>query len=152
MAKQQNITSLSEPILDQLQHETFVVLNTIDSESGHITANAISWIKAVSPEKLRIAIDQRSRLIGNIKENEKVTISLFAAGSFYAIQGRAKVIIDKLEDVSIKLACIDVDIDAVREAMFYGSRITVAPEFEKTYDKRAADKLDAQVFAAMKKA
>ena len=52
----------------------------------------------------------------------------------------------------IKLSCIDIDVEEVREAMFYGSRITVAPEFEKTYDKRAADKLDGQVFAALKKA
>jgi hypothetical protein len=36
--------------------------------------------------------------------------------------------------------------------MFYGARLSATPEYEKTYDKRAADKLDGQVFAAMKKA
>lgn len=146
------ITALPETIMEQLQHETFVILNTIDSETGNITANAISWIIAASPETLRIAIDQRSRLINNIKADGRVTLSLFAAGSFYSIQGRAAVKHDRLEDVSIKLACIEVEVVSVFEAMFYGSRITVAPEFERTYDKRAADKLDAQVFAALKKA
>jgi len=146
------MTGLSEPILEQLQHETFVVLNTIDSDTGSITANAISWIMAVSPEKLRIAIDQRSKLIANIKAHEQLTLSLFAASTFYTIQGRGRVIHEKLDEVSIKLSCIEIEIDAVREAMFYGSRISVAPEFERTYDKRAADKLDSQVFAALKKA
>jgi hypothetical protein len=36
--------------------------------------------------------------------------------------------------------------------MFYGARLSVVPDYEKTYDKRAADKLDGQVFAAMRKA
>lgn len=146
------ITALSESIIDQLQHENFVILNTIDHESGAITSNAVSWLIAVSPETLRIAIDQRSRLITNIQANEQVTVSLFADGSFYSVQGRAAMVQERLEEVPIKLACFDIHIEAVRNAMFYGSRITNLPEFEKTYDKRAADKLDAQVFAAMKKA
>lgn len=147
-----NITTLTEPIIEQLQQETFAVLNTIDHESGMITSNAISWITAVSPEKLRIAIDQRSRLVKNIQADKRVTISLFAAGSFYAVQGQAEIIHEKLEEVPIKLACIDIEVAAVRDVMYYGSRISVEPETERTYDQRAADRLDAQVFAAMKKA
>lgn len=147
-----HMTSLSQPIMDTLQQETFVVLNTIDSETGNITANAISWITAMSPEKLRIAIDRRSRLINNIQANERVTVSLFSAGSFYSIQGRAKIVQEQMDEVAIKLACIEVEIDAVWDSMFYGSRITAPPEYERTYDQRAADKLDAQVFAALKKA
>lgn len=148
----ETVTSLTDSILQQLQHETFVILNTIDHETGRITSNAISWITALSHQCIRIAVDQRSRLITNMKENKQVTLSLFAAGSFYAIQGRANIVQERMEDVPIKLSCIDIDVEEVREAMFYGSRITVAPEFEKTYDKRAADKLDGQVFAALKKA
>jgi hypothetical protein len=51
-----------------------------------------------------------------------------------------------------KAACIEVEVEALRDAMYYGSRISAMPEVEKTYDKRAADKLDAQVFAALQKA
>jgi len=57
-----------------------------------------------------------------------------------------------LDGVPFKLSCFDIHVEQVRDAMFYGSRLSVAPEYEKTYDKRAAEKLDNQVFAAMKKA
>lgn len=40
----------------------------------------------------------------------------------------------------------------VRDAIFYGARLSTTPECEKKYDKCAADKLDAQMFAALKKA
>jgi len=149
----ETMTTLSEPILEQLkQHENFVILNTIDSETGCITSSAISWITPHSPTKLRIAVDARSRLITNVKADRRVTLSLFAAGSFYAVQGTATVLHDRLEEVPIKLACIEVEVEALRDAMYYGSRISAMPEVEKTYDKRAADKLDAQVFAALQKA
>jgi len=144
--------ALSETLCRQLQKETLVILNTVDAGTGGPTANAISWICAVSPKKLRMALDQRSRLVDNIRQHPAVTLSLFGSGSFYAIHGKASIIANPLEGVPIKLVCIDVDIDAVHDAMFFGARITAEPEFVKTYDKRAADRLDGQVFAAMRKA
>jgi hypothetical protein len=36
--------------------------------------------------------------------------------------------------------------------MFYGSKISVEPEYEKTYNKIAAEKLDHQVMTALKNA
>jgi hypothetical protein len=38
----------------------------------------------------------------------------------------------------------------VRDVMFYGSKIVVEPQYDKTYDKNAAAKLDAQVMDAMR--
>ncbi|CAH0119585.1 MULTISPECIES: pyridoxamine 5'-phosphate oxidase family protein [unclassified Paenibacillus] len=146
------VTVLSAALFDQLQKETFALLNTIDAETGAPTCSAISWIYAVNQTTLRFAIDQRSRLIANMKNNPNVTVSVFGLGTLYAIYGKASVADGTLEGVPIKLACIDVGIDAVREAMFYGARITAMPEYEKTYDKRAAAKLDGQVFAALQKA
>ncbi|MBD0379151.1 hypothetical protein [Paenibacillus sedimenti] len=39
-----------------------------------------------------------------------------------------------------------------QDVMFYGARFVTEPEFEKTYDIRAAEKPAGQVFDAMKKA
>lgn len=148
----ETMTALSEQLFSQLQKEAFVQLCTIDAESGAPAVNAISWIYAVSPTRLRFAVDQRSRIIGNVRQNPPVTITVFGAGSLYAVYGKANIVADALEGVPFKLTCIDIEINAVRDAMFYGSRISVEPEYEKTYDKRAAEKLDGQVFAAMQKA
>lgn len=148
----ETLTALPDTLFAQLQHETFVLLHTIDAENGSPTSSAISWVYAVDTGKLRFAIDCRSRLIGNLKAHADVSVTLFGAGSVYAVYGQAKVITDKLEGVPFPLACVDIEVSAVRDAMFYGARLSVQPEYEKTYDKRAADRLDGQVFDAMKKA
>lgn len=144
--------ALSDTLSRKLQEETLVILNTIDAETGGPTVNAISWVMAISPSRLRVAIDQRSRLVANIKKHPQVTLSIFGEGKVNAVYGHVSIVAERLEDVPIKLVCFDVEIEAVRDAMFYGSRITAEPEYEKTYDKRAAEKLDGQVFAAMQKA
>lgn len=145
-------TALNEQLMATLQKETFVILNTADADTGAPSVNAISWVYAKDEGTIRFAVDGRSRIIANIKAKPQAAVSLFAAGSFHAVYGDARVVTEELAGVPFKLACIDVHIREVRDAMFYGARVSAVPEYEKTYDKRAADKLDGQVFEAMKKA
>ncbi|WP_151735861.1 pyridoxamine 5'-phosphate oxidase family protein [Paenibacillus tengchongensis] len=146
------VAQLNESLLSMLQTETFVLLNTVDAETGGPTSTAVSWIYAVSPSTLRLAIDHRSRLVNNIKANPLITVTVFGGNTVYAINGRAAVRQDPLEDVPFKMCCFDVEIEAVRNALFYGAALESAPKYAKVYDARAAEKLDGQVFAAMKKA
>ncbi|XEC96848.1 pyridoxamine 5'-phosphate oxidase family protein [Paenibacillus tarimensis] len=145
------VTVLSDALFHQLQKESFVMLHTIDAELGIPTSSAISWVFAADRSTLRFAVDGRSRLVVNMNANPDVCVTVFSAGTVHAINGKAKLVTEELEDVPFKLVCFDIGITGIRDAMFYGARLTIAPEYEKTYDKRAADKLDGQVFAAMKK-
>jgi hypothetical protein len=148
----ETVALLNEELYSILQKETFVILNTVDAETGAPGVNAISWVYAKDTGTIRFAVDGRSRIIANVKANPQVTVSLFATGTFHAVYGEARIVSEELQDVPFKLTCIDIDIREVRDAMFYGARVSVQPEYEKTYDKRAADKLDGQVFDAMRKA
>jgi hypothetical protein len=148
----ETIIALTEQLFAELQKESLVLLSTVDAETGSPHTTAVSWLYAAQPDRLRFAIDQRSRIIENLRQNQLVNVTAFADGTVHAIYGTARIVTDALEGVPFKLACVDINISAVRNAMFYGSRISVLPEYEKTYDKRAAEKLDGQVFAAMKKA
>ena len=145
-------TVLTEQQFSLLQKEKFVLLGTVDADSGAPHASAISWIYAAEPSRLRFAVDQRSSIISNIRTNPKVTATFFGGSGVNVVYGTAKLVTELLDEVPIKLSCIDIEIESVRNAMFYGSRITVEPEYEKTYDRRAADKLDGQVFDALNKA
>lgn len=148
----ETVTALNEELMATLQKETFVILNTVDADTGAPCVNAISWVYAKDEGTIRFAVDGRSRIIANIKAKPQAAVSLFAAGSFHAVYGDVRVVTEELAGVPFKLACVDVLVREVRDAMFYGSRVSIVPEYEKTYDKRAADKLDGQVFEAMKKA
>ncbi|WP_274651877.1 pyridoxamine 5'-phosphate oxidase family protein [Paenibacillus humicola] len=146
------VTALSEEVMNQLRKEPFVLLHTVDSETGSPTSSAISWIYPANDKTLRFALDGRSRLAGNMSAKADVSVTVFAPGIVQTVYGQARLVTDALEDVPFKLVCFDIAIGHIRDAMYYGARLSHLPECEKTYDKRAADKLDGQVFAAMKKA
>lgn len=147
-----NETELSALLFEQLQSERLVILHTIDAASEGPTSRVISWVYAIDKQTIRFAIDQRSKVIANLRKNPNIALSVFAACTVFEIKGEASIVTDELEQVPFKLTCADISIQSVRDAMFYGSRISVEPEHEKTYDKRAADKLDRQVYDAMKQA
>lgn len=146
------LTELPVSLFSALQADVFLILNTIDHESAAPSVNAISWVYARDTRTIRFSVDARSRIILNIHHHAHVSFTYIAEGTVYAVYGEAKVIADELAEVPFKLACVDVSITSIREAMFYGAKITNQIEYEKTYDKRAAEKLDNQVFDAMKKA
>ncbi|MFE8703688.1 pyridoxamine 5'-phosphate oxidase family protein [Cytobacillus sp. FJAT-54145] len=143
---------LIKPLYDQLQKERFVTLSTVDFETNGPNVSAISWILAKDEETVYFAVDNRSRIIQNIQNNNKVVVNIIANESTYSIAGEAAVKVEKLEEVPLKLALVEIKISEVRDVMFYGSKITVEPEYDKTYDKDAAARLDNQVMEAMRKA
>ncbi|OEH93904.1 pyridoxamine 5'-phosphate oxidase family protein [Bacillus solimangrovi] len=145
-------THLTDELLLELQKERYVTIATVDFETGGPNVNAISWVYAVDEQHVRFAVDNRSRIIDNVSENKHVTITVIANGTTYSISGTAQVKVDKMEDIPLKLALVEIEVNAVRDVMFYGSKITQNVEYDKTYDKAAAEKLDRQVMDAMKRA
>ncbi|MCM3600336.1 pyridoxamine 5'-phosphate oxidase family protein [Robertmurraya korlensis] len=143
---------LIQPLFDALQKERFVTLSTVDFETGGPNVSAISWILAKTDEKIYFAVDNRSRIVQNIQKNNQVVVNIIVNESTYSISGEASVKMEKISDVPLKLALIEISIKEVRDVMFYGSKITVEPEYDKTYDKAAATRLDNQVMDAMRKA
>lgn len=143
---------LTKPLFESLQSERFALLSTIDYEKGGPIVSAISWLWAKDQKTILFAIDNRSRIVQNIKSNPKVVINVIALESTYSISGEVFIKQEKMEGVPLKLALIQLDVKEVRDVMFYGSKITTHPAYDKTYDLVAAKKLDNQVMGAMKKA
>lgn len=148
----QPATQLTEALMQKLQPETFVLLNTVDAESGGPTSSVVSWIYPVDTSTLRLAIDHRSRLVVNLKRNPLASVTVFCDEQVVAISGRAEVQQDPMDGVPFEMCCFDIHVEFVRNALFHGIQLASSPEYVKIYDERAAEKLDGQVFAAMRKA
>jgi hypothetical protein len=143
---------LTPELYEFLQRERFVILSTLDFESGGPYVSAISWVLAKDNKTIYCAIDNRSRAVKNIQENPKTVINVIAGESTYSISGDSKIIQERMEGIPLPLALIQLNVTAVKDVMFYGSKISAIPQYEKTYDLEAAKKLDKQVMDGMKNA
>lgn len=151
MANQVEFT-LPENVLQVLQKERYALIATIDFETNGPNVNAISWVFAPDVNRVYFAVDNRSRIVQNVNNNNKVVLTIIANGTTYSISGLASVKVERLEGIPLKLAVVEISVEAVRDVMFYGSKVSEDIAYEKTYDPVAAAKLDRQVMDAMKKA
>lgn len=143
---------LTPELFECLQKESFVLLSTIDHEKEGPYVSAISWVFAKNKNTIYFAVDNRSRIVKNILANPKTVMNVIAGESTYSIAGNSKVVQERMEGIPLKLALIQLDISDVKDVMFYGSKISVSPQYEKTYDLEAAKKLDNQVMNGLKNA
>jgi len=57
---------------------------------------------------------------------------------------------EKLPEVPLKLALVEIKINEVRDVMFYGSKITQKPKITLSYDGKIAQKIEEQVYEKLK--
>lgn len=142
-------SELSSSLVDHLQGKSIVFLQATDPESLSIYSTALSWVYAVHPTSIYFAIDSKSAFLKILEQNPQVTLNTIACETAYAINGKAKVKEKKAEGISIHLALIEVEVEAVRDVMFFGGKVVTEPEFIKTYDQKLIDKLDHEVSQAV---
>jgi flavin reductase (DIM6/NTAB) family NADH-FMN oxidoreductase RutF len=142
---------LSEELVTHLQGGRMVTVASIDAENGSPNILCISWLSAIDNSTLRFAIDGRSKLLQNIEKDERVTVTVLGLGSAYAVVGTARKYTDRLENVALNMAGVEIQINSVIDIMFYGGKLTVEPAYDHTYDKALAEKYDQEVFAALRR-
>jgi hypothetical protein len=152
MAKKGDVpVQLTEDQMKLFNGETLILLGTIDGDSQTPVINAISWVKAISPDKIRFSVTSSARTLANIKRNPWITLCLIGLETVHSITGECRILSEKMEGVAMPLAKIEVDITGVYDSMFWGAKIVQAPVFEKTYDLAKAKALDEEVYNALVK-
>ncbi|MFI8706359.1 pyridoxamine 5'-phosphate oxidase family protein [Bacillus sp. NPDC077411] len=144
--------TLTDALVKALREERIVTIATTDFEKGVPNVSAISWVYAMGEKVIRFAVDQRSRIVENLRHHAGLVLTVMANESIYSISGKAIIKTERMEGVPLKLTLIEVSVQEVRDVMFYGAKLAIEPKYEKTYDFRAAEKLDNQVLSAMRDA
>ena len=147
MAKPTN--TLSPEAVQLLQGQTVVILNLADKANDRIYTSALSWVYGIDEKTIRFAVDHKSEIIEIIENDPRLKLTFFGLESVYTISGQAVVKVRKTEGLTLKLAIIEVNVEEVRDIIFYGGKIVANPAFEKTYAQDLIVKLDNEVKGAI---
>ena len=71
-------TQLVDALYDELQTERFATISTIDFETNGPNVSAISWLVAPTKQKIRFAVDVKSRIVENNKHTNKAVVNIHA--------------------------------------------------------------------------
>ncbi|MCZ8518747.1 MULTISPECIES: PNPOx family protein [Paenibacillus] len=148
----ETITALSEPLSAPLHDELFALWGTIDHGFGSSATHTLSGLMAMDQAAVFFAAEERACAAFAMECNHSVEVTRKGPGSAHAVYGRALTVTETPLGVPIPLACFDLDITWVHEALFDGACTCAPPLYEKTYMECAAEEPDTPVFLAMKKA
>jgi len=143
-------TGMSKDLVGFLQEPRPVLITTLDAETNWPTNNLISWLIAKDESTIRLASDHDGRLIENVRADNRVLVTVMAGGACHAIEGEATVIKDKIEGLELALGCVEVQVRAVRDVMFYGGKLVAEPKFGVTYDPSLKESLDSSVLQSLR--
>ena len=140
---------LNSELIKLLQGEKIVSLITNDVKTGQPDLAMISWVVANSEgDRINFAIGHNASSARNIQNDPSVILGVIGAGSCFAIKGNGKV--SEIIEGTIKIRIVSVEIESVEDVMFYGGKVTTEPEYEKTYNKELAEKLDNEVYGVLR--
>ncbi|NHC41808.1 pyridoxamine 5'-phosphate oxidase [Bacillus sp. MM2020_1] len=143
------IEHLSTELVSSLQAEKMVSLITIDAETKLPQLSVVSWVYAKPDGKqIKIALGYKASSINNIQSNPNVILGVIGAGSCFEIRGTGTV--SNVIERTMKFCVVTIEIQAVENVMFYGGKVTVEPEYEKTYNPELAKKLDLEVYQLLR--
>lgn len=143
------ITELSSEMIQQLQGQNIVFLNVVDKASGDIYSTALSWVYALNPTAIRFAIDAKSDFVRIVQEDPRVLLNFVSQDTVLSVKGKGVVKVSKTEELTLKMALIEVQVDEIRDIMFYGGKIVTQPAFVKTYNADLIKKLDNEMKSAL---
>lgn len=113
---------LSERAMKYLQVGRLVVLATVD-ERGWPDTCPVSWIVALDPTLLRLAISREVSTYGNLLKNENVMLALIGGAMTLGIRGRARILAEDMADVPLPMAIVEVRVDEVKDDSVIGRGI-----------------------------
>ncbi|HLH72316.1 MAG TPA: pyridoxamine 5'-phosphate oxidase family protein [Chloroflexota bacterium] len=110
---------LPSKLVEYLRGHRVVYVATVDQDGWPDTA-PISWIVAVSPRIIRMAIDSGVETVANIRSNGHVRISVLGGNLTVSIKGEARIIKERMDSVIVPTTMIEVEVLEVKDDGFWG--------------------------------
>ncbi len=145
------LTELPAELVEYLQGRRLVLVVTPAAEGGPVNVHAVSWAIACDRGTVRLAVDNRARLARNLKAAGKLVLVVPGAGGCWSITGHAALEEEQMNDTPLQLARFRLEVEAVRDVMFFGAALDQPPTYKVTYNPVAAARLDEQVYAALRR-
>jgi hypothetical protein len=142
------LTELPSSVVAHLGGGRLNVVATTDAD-GRPSTTLMSWVVALSPSRLALAVDTRSRAYENLLARPLVAVEILGDDITWGVQGTARVVKTQMTSAPFPCALVEV---VVHEARDHGSPGTNfrGPTYHYDDDKQHRNELEAQVYAELR--
>lgn len=124
--------SLPPDVVDWLQSERLVVLATA-SRDGDPATHVVSWVLAVDPTTVRLAVRQTALAVAHIRETGRLAVEIVGDGFSIGARGPACIVREHMPSTPQGNAMVELHIEEVvshlpRGMALYGPRWDISPD------------------------
>lgn len=127
-----------------------VVLGTVDRD-GNIHLAFITWVHPVDERTLRFALSSNAKSAKNIAETGKASLMVFNTNTALALYGRAKMVLERIEEVKFPVSVFELSLEKVENTLFPGGTVLGPIPFAHTGNLVEASELDDLVLSALRR-
>lgn len=132
---------LPQELMSILQGQPLTIISSLSPDQKIPEMHAISWVHALSLRKLQMLVGLRSRVANNLLAHSEVGLVVFGMHSVFSVQGVAVLRQQRVPEIPIPLTLFAIEVQQVRDVMFFGAKVLELPRYGVTYDHDAAERL-----------
>jgi len=138
-------TALPNQAMRYLQVGRVVMVATVGEDGSPDTA-PISWLLAVDPQTIRMAVSPDVSTYRNLLHNDRLMLAILGGGMTLGVKGRARLLADPIADLPFPMAMFEVVVSEVKDDSVLG-RAGEGPVLRWEERRRAVS--DHRVLAAL---
>ncbi len=142
------LTRLPDDVVARLQQAQLHLVATVDDD-GFPSTTLMSWLVALSPTRLALCVDTRSRTFHNLTRRPAIALELLGDGITWGVKGRARVSAERMASPPFPCARVEVDVTQARD---HSSPSTVfrGPRYDYALDKQHRRGLEERILEELR--
>lgn len=113
--------ALPGPLLDWLKAGRPALLVTTGADGYPHTA--FTWALALSPDRVRVAVDLGSTTLGNLEQDGRAALQVIGEAGVYLLKGAARVVRGRVAASPFPMALWELQVEEVRDQSWPGVRV-----------------------------
>ncbi len=144
------------PVLDTLpdelvRHLTGGQLSVVASleEDGRPVTTLMSWVVALSPKRIALCVDSRSRTYRNLVDRRHAALEVLGDGLTWGVKGTSRLAKERMEATPFPCAVIEVTVEEARDHAAPGTFFQ-GPSYRYADGKEHRHDLEDRIFAELR--
>jgi hypothetical protein len=143
-------TALPDHVVRHLTGGQLSVVSSIE-EDGRPVTTLMSWVVALSPTRIVLCVDSRSRTYFNLVERPAAAMEILGDGLTWGVKGRARLVKQRMESTPFPCAIIEIAVEEARDHAAPGTFFQ-GPTYRYEDGKAHRVEFEARIFAELRTA
>lgn len=117
--------------------------------TGELYTAIMTWVVAKDSKRVRVAMEQKGKVLANVRENPRVALEVLGNDLNMAVRGSARVIKERMEAAPFPCTIVELEVEEVSDHSV-ADIIFIGPSYKFIPGKEEYALIEEKVFAELR--